>query len=160
MPTLTDLIKESLEGKLSDQIRTSLETEDNEMNESKNSNLLDLLKKICKKPGKTIYNKVGDKTGAYFLHYPKNNKHPEIYWICLVDCKHHINYSFYYDVTNDQLGANNYGDQEPCIKRWPTLSKETPDKGGIDSFSFGKSYDYNIYKFVEYGYDYEFDFIE
>lgn len=61
MPTLTDLIKESLEGKLSDQIRTSLETEDNEMNESKNSNLLDLLKKICKKPGKTIYNKVGDR---------------------------------------------------------------------------------------------------
>lgn len=29
MPTLTELIKESLEGKLTDQIRASLETEDN-----------------------------------------------------------------------------------------------------------------------------------
>lgn len=34
MQTLTELIKESLEGKLSDQIRASLETEDNDMNEA------------------------------------------------------------------------------------------------------------------------------
>lgn len=34
MLTLTELIKESLEGKLTDQIRVSLEAEDNEMNEA------------------------------------------------------------------------------------------------------------------------------
>lgn len=34
MPTLTDLIKESLEGKLSDRIRASLEADGNVMNEA------------------------------------------------------------------------------------------------------------------------------
>lgn len=36
MPTLTELIKGSLEGKLTDQIRASLETEDNADNSDDN----------------------------------------------------------------------------------------------------------------------------
>lgn len=42
MSTLTELIKESLEGKLTDQIRASLEAEDNDMNEA--TKILDVLK--------------------------------------------------------------------------------------------------------------------
>lgn len=47
MPTLTELIKESLEGKLSDQIRASLETED-ELKESLNDSELKTIHKKCK----------------------------------------------------------------------------------------------------------------
>lgn len=43
MPTLTDLIKESLEGKLSDQIRASLEADGNEMNEMNSFSVKDML---------------------------------------------------------------------------------------------------------------------
>lgn len=43
MVLLTELIKESLEGKLSDQIRTSLASEDGEMNEMNSFSIKDML---------------------------------------------------------------------------------------------------------------------
>lgn len=48
MPTLTELIKESLEGKLTDQIQASLASEDGEMSESTND-ILKLDKKFSEK---------------------------------------------------------------------------------------------------------------
>lgn len=59
MPTLTELIKESLEGKLSDQILASLEADGNEMNEAAGDHKLwflpDSTFKQSPKSGKTTY---------------------------------------------------------------------------------------------------------
>lgn len=47
MSTLTELIKESLEGKLTDQIRTSVEAEDGDINEALNLSEKQKIKKKC-----------------------------------------------------------------------------------------------------------------
>lgn len=63
MSTLTELIKESLEGKLSDQIRASLEADINEMNEAKHD-MLKILGYFTSKwsvSGKNSYTTIKDK---------------------------------------------------------------------------------------------------
>lgn len=70
MPTLTDLIKESLEGKLSDQIRASLEADCDEMNEA-TQDILKILGNFTSKwsvSGKDSYTTIKDKNTAKTLN--------------------------------------------------------------------------------------------
>lgn len=80
MSTLTDLIKESLEGKLSDQIRTSLEADSNEMNEAKSAPLFvdtpEAEAEIKKVKPFGIYTEAYNKpTGKIIIGYTNEGRH-------------------------------------------------------------------------------------
>lgn len=124
MGLLTEMLRESFKDKLNEAIEFKLNKE--------------ILKKLCTKPVDKIYDKLGY-TGVCIFHYPKNSKHPDLYWLCICQASKYWACGLFYDADHDKTELNRDADQEPDSKQWPSIADEKPDvKGGWISLKTAK----------------------
>lgn len=106
MGLLTEMLKDEFIKHLNEAIKFNLDK--------------DTLTNICTKPVSKVWDKLGY-TGVCIFHYPRNSKHPDLYWLCVCKASDYWACGLFYDADNNKTELNRNADQEPISKQWPSI---------------------------------------